>query len=63
MTEVLVFSHGVSSGSSSVDLGPLAQHIKPAVTNFGVKMDCNLTDTENSPKKLPNTLNNESKQI
>ena len=38
-TEVVPFSPGVSSGSSSVDLGFLAQYIKPVVTNLGVKMD------------------------
>jgi len=37
--QVLRFGPGVSSGSSSVDLGPLAQHIKPTVTNLWVKMD------------------------
>ena len=35
----LLPGRGVTSGSSPVDLGPLAQFVKQTVTNLGVRMD------------------------
>ncbi len=39
-TEVMVF--GRTTGTSLVDLGALAQYIKPTITNLGVKIDSDL---------------------
>ena len=39
-TEVILF--GGSSETPLLDLDPLAQHIKPLITNLGVKMDVDL---------------------
>ncbi len=39
-TEVMVF--GGSTGTPLVDLGALAQYIKPTLTNLGVKIDSDL---------------------
>ncbi len=39
-TEVMVF--GGTTGTSLVDLGALAQYIKPTITNLGVKIDSDL---------------------
>ena len=36
-TEVMVF--GGTTGTTSVDLGSLAQYTKPTITNLGIKMD------------------------
>ncbi len=39
-TEVMVF--GGTTGTPLVDLGALAQYIKPNITNLGVKIDSDL---------------------
>lgn len=36
--EVIVFAPSVNGGSFPVDIGPLAQYVKPTVTNLGLRM-------------------------